>query len=169
MTQTTHVVGIDPGLVDTGAVRLLIQPDQMMVESRAFKPADLPELEHWVRPMGLDKPHIFVEKYRPRQNMGTDVSMVKLEQDITEMLRSRGANRIAMLQSNVGIKQVVSQPLMEVLQLWRFSTATHHQDLRSAARIALLGMMKDDQLNTVLANVVWAHLNGKAPQITHLV
>jgi hypothetical protein len=37
---------------------------------------------------------------------------------------------------------------------------TNHQDLRSAARIALLGMAKNEETNGVLASVVSAHLNN---------
>ena len=38
---------------------------------------------------------------------------------------------------------------------------THHQDLRSAARIALLGMLRDEQMNRLLADVVRDHLAGE--------
>ena len=52
------------------------------------------------------------------------------------------------------VTRVVTQELMELLGVWKFSTPTHHQDLRSAARIALLGAMKEDVLNGLLTRVV---------------
>jgi hypothetical protein len=44
----------------------------------------------------------------------------------------------------------VTRELLELLEAWHFSTTTHHQDLRSAARIAVLGMLLDPALNNVL-------------------
>ena len=45
-----------------------------------------------------------------------------------------------------------------MLQLYNFSQASHHQDLRSAARIALLGMMKDPDLNMRLSKMFYEAL-----------
>jgi hypothetical protein len=61
----------------------------------------------------------------------------------------------------MGVKKVVKSPLMELLGVWDFRLKTHHQDLRSAARIALLGMLKDDHLNKLLTDVVADHLRGE--------
>lgn len=49
---------------------------------------------------------------------------------------------------------------MNLLGVWKFSTVTHHQDLRSAARIALFGMLKNEETNRLLADVVADHLKG---------
>ena len=62
---------------------------------------------------------------------------------------------------NMGVKKVVRRPLMELLGAWKFSTVTHHQDLRSAARIALLGMLKDPHMNRLLFDVVLDHIEGR--------
>jgi hypothetical protein len=51
---------------------------------------------------------------------------------------------------------------MELLGVWKFHTVTNHQDLRSAARIALYGMVKSETLNKVLYSVVDDHLVGRA-------
>jgi hypothetical protein len=62
---------------------------------------------------------------------------------------------------NTGVKKTIKRPLMELLGCWAFTTTTHHQDLRSAARIALYGMVKNDTLNQVLYSVVRDHLEGR--------
>jgi hypothetical protein len=69
--------------------------------------------------------------------------------------------------NNTGVKKVVRQPLMELLGVWKFSTTTHHQDLRSAARIALLGMLKHQELNRLLTEVVKDNLEGRGWRVHH--
>lgn len=61
---------------------------------------------------------------------------------------------------NEGVKKVIRPELMRLLEVWLFTTTTHHQDLRAAARIGLFGMVKDTYLNQVLADLVRDHLAG---------
>jgi hypothetical protein len=68
---------------------------------------------------------------------------------------------------NTGVKKIVKPSVLQVLGAWDFATPTHHQDLRSAARIAVLGMMKDQTMNTLLADVVRDHIDGKPWTITN--
>ena len=106
-------------------------------------------------------PKVFVEKYTPRLKMDSDSRMVAMEQDLRRELYG------ALFLPNTGVKRVISQQLMEALGVWSFRTPTHHQDLRSAARIALLGMVKDPGLNRVMADVVRDHLEGKPWVVAH--
>ena len=62
---------------------------------------------------------------------------------------------------NMGVKKVVSKELMDLLHCWSFPTRTHHQDLRSAARIALLGMMLEPALNQVLYSYTTDTIDGR--------
>ena len=48
-----------------------------------------------------------------------------------------------------------------MLDLYDWPT-THHNDLRSAARIALLAMLRDERANNRLAEFVGAALDNKA-------
>jgi UDP-glucose 6-dehydrogenase len=66
---------------------------------------------------------------------------------------------------NTGVKTLIRRRLMELLGVWRFATPTNHDDLRSAARIALLGMLKDEQHNKLLADVVRDHLAGETWEV----
>jgi hypothetical protein len=59
---------------------------------------------------------------------------------------------------NTGVKKVVTKPLMQLLGCWDFPTVTHHQDLRSAARIALYGGLKDQDINSLLTQIVMKQL-----------
>lgn len=55
---------------------------------------------------------------------------------------------------NSGVKNMVSRALLELLHSWQFPTKSNHQDVRSAARIAILGMLKNEHLNRLLADIV---------------
>lgn len=164
----THVLGVDPGLVHTGCVSLAFFPKmgevhvchEAVAGPNAAAVNQFPA-DAWSRlpyNIGYVPPAIFIEAYRPRSAFNTDARMGEA------VSRIRAATRGTVL-DNTGVKKVVKQPLMELLGCWKFSTVTHHQDLRSAARIALLGMLKDDDMNRLIADVVRDHLAGKTWQV----
>lgn len=157
MATMTHVVGVDPGLVHTGVVSLLFRPDDKSI-TRCFFVVDGPDadaVQFWVGATHrFVQPTVFIEKYVPRQRLGTDERMVKAEAAFKQALPK------AVLVRNTGAKQIVSQQVMQMLNVWSFGVTTHHQDLRSAARIMLYGMMKDPQLNELLADVIRDWLDG---------
>lgn len=151
MTTPVRIIGIDPGLVHTGVVAITFYPDskEVRVEHEVH---DGPTAQLQV---GMaDDVRVFIEAYRPRSNFGTDDRMVRAVSDLHNQIKG------SKVLQNTGVKKVVRRPLMEALECWTFSTPTHHQDLRSAARIGLLGMMKDEQLNTLLADFVRDLVSG---------
>lgn len=162
--SVTHVVGIDPGLVHTGVVRLVFDPAPQVihVDHKAIVGPDATAVTMWamgwrttpVQPY-FTAPKIFIEGYRPRSAFNTDARMAEA------VSKMRAATKGKVL-DNTGVKKVVRRQLMELLGVWRFSTPTNHDDLRSAARIALLGMLKDEQMNHLLADIVRDHLNGQS-------
>lgn len=153
------VVGIDPGLNDTGVVLLQFSSTQMLtIRYAVVAGIDGHRIEMWLRQHG-GADRIFIEKYRPRSNFGTDERMVKGEAELKLTFPK------AELLDNTGVRKVVGQKVLEMLDCWDFDTRTSHQDLRSAARIAVLGMLKDEELNTVLADVARAYLDG-SPWLT---
>lgn len=168
--SVTHVVGIDPGLVHTGVVELIfntdnkiisvtheavIGPNAQAVNDFITQPVVDPDL--W----GGGTPHIFIEKYQPRSHFSTDARMM---QAVSEMKAGLPGSQVLL---NTGVKKVVRRELMQLLGVWQFATTTHHQDLRAAARIALLGMLKDERMNTLLADVVRDHLEGRTWDVRH--
>ena len=159
-----HVVGVDPGIVDTGCVRMLFKPGLkvLSVEHKVIPGDDAKAVAEWVFDSSLIYvPTTFVEKYTPRLKMDSDARMVQAEQNLRRELHG------ALFLPNTGVKRVIPQTLMEVFGVWRWPTVTHHQDLRSAARIALLGMVKEPRLNRVMADVVRDHLEGKPWTVAH--
>lgn len=156
------LIGIDPGIVDTGAVCLTLDEDQCQVTvdwltiNKATLVTGPQLLTEWIDCNKMGLAGVFVEKYNPRPGMPTNSKMVELEHAI------RSAIPFAKFINNMGIKQIITRELMELFGVWHFTQVTHHQDLRSAARIALYGAVKDDQLNEVIADVVHAKLYGKS-------
>jgi len=149
----TTVVGIDPGLVHTGVVRMSFdRPHKFVnISYEVFNGPDVPAVKAWVGPADA----VFIEGYRARSNFSTDQRMVSA---VSEFRKGLGGTVL----QNMGVKKVVKSPLMELLGVWKFDLVTHHQDLRSAARIALLGMLKNDHFNKLITDIVADHLAGEA-------
>lgn len=158
-----HVYGIDPGLVHTGIVRLSFYPaeKQIVVGTFVTQGADPSEVSSFIGSHGDDEVHVFIEAYRPRHNYDTNPKMTEAVQRIHHAIR--GSKVI----NNTGVKKVIKRSLMELLGLWIFATKTHHQDLRAGAYIALYGIVKDDRLNEILADVVSDHLDGRTWNVLH--
>lgn len=156
--QPTHIVGVDPGLVHTGVVSLYFRSDRAIeVDHEAVVGPDARVTKLWIDAHAkhfTSTPQVFIEGYRPRSNFNTDQRMV----EAVAKMRAELGGKVLL---NTGVLKVVRQPLLELLGCWKFSTVTHHQDLRSAARIAILGMLKDEQHNALLTDIVRAHLRGR--------
>lgn len=169
--SVTHVVGIDPGLVHTGVVELVFSSDHKSVhvtteavtgkdhakQVKDFITRPVTDPDFW----GGEQPAIFIEKYQPRSNLNTDAAMTKL---LVELKQALPGSQVLL---NTGVKKVVRKPLMELLKIWSFSTVTNHQDLRSAGRIAIYGMLKDEALNRLISDVVLAELKGRPWDVRH--
>lgn len=155
MRHVLYVGGVDPGLVHTGVVGLAFNPFTKRVEVKhhVVIGPDVSAVKDWFD-HNLHQPEkIFIEGYRPRSHFGTDTKMVEAVSKMRALPNSEVLN-------NTGVKKVVKRKLLELLHLWSFSTPTHHADLRSAARIAVLGMLKDPEMNKLLSEIVRDHLNG---------
>ena len=171
------IVGIDPGLIHTGIVRLDIDLKQRTltraiglvtgarVESGAFSSAltaqetrrVLASVLHGTAPAARD-PHVFVEGYRQRGNSNNEnVDMLAL---ITELRQALHSFRPVVI-DNTGVKKIVPFPMLKTLGLERFSTPSNHQDLLSAARIGIYGALKNPLLNGVLYEVLTGIEDGQ--------
>lgn len=160
-----HVIGIDPGVVDTGCVSVLFDPQkkEIVVDHHVVKGLDAKAVAAWADDcypqLPKSKHRRFIEGYRPRNNLAHDSQMANGVKDIRVATGGTVLN-------NTGIKTTVPTSVLLVLGLWKFSTPTNHDDLRSAARIAVLGMLKDEKLNELLADIVRDHLDGKSWAVT---
>lgn len=155
--KTTTVLGVDPGLVHTGLVLMQFEPSlkRITVEHEAVAGIKPDVTSDWIDSHPTMLPdETFIEGYRPRSHLNSDALMVAGVSELRKELK-------ATVLMNTGVKKVVKRPLMELLGVWSFATPTHHQDLRSAARIALLGMLKHEPFNRLLTQVVQDHLAGR--------
>lgn len=158
-----HIIGIDPGLVHTGCVSMLFDPQSkdIVVEHKAVTGLDEEEVATWVADQYPQyKPKLFIEGYRPRSHMDSDANMVAGVARIKRVTKGQVLN-------NTGIKQVIPTSVLLALGVWKFNTPTNHQDLRSAARIAILGMLKDERLNELIADIIRDHIDGSPWTVTH--
>jgi hypothetical protein len=158
--KIVNVVGVDPGLVHTGLVSFTFSPETstLVVKHGVVDglDADVAALKvgAMLDPYPMTIADIFIEWYRPRSGFSTNERMVQANADFKRALNGT-------LVKNAGVKKIVSKDLLKLVHADTFGTTTHHQDLRSAARIALLGMMLDPTLNRVLFNYAVDNVDGR--------
>lgn len=155
-----QVFGIDPGIVHTGLVELNwdFHNRKLRVNARSvdgITEQSVIELQKRIGQRMWRKSNIIVEEYRPKSHFSTDTKMVEGQAMLKLHLPS------AKIINNSGVKSIVTKELLQLLDLYDWPT-THHNDLRSAARIALFAMLRDERANNRLAEFVGAALNNKA-------
>jgi len=160
-----HIVGIDPGLVHTGVVRLDIGDGELINSHTVVKGIDAAAVAAWIGNREDHPDKIFIEKYDPRMHFSSDERMVKGEAALRSSLKRY--TQVEFIK-NRDIKQAVPLVTLNMMGLWNFPTVTHHQDLRSAARIAVMGMMRTPSLNLVLADMMRDALDGNPWPVTDL-
>jgi len=165
----TTLIGVDPGVVDTGAVVIMLRPSEktFTVFHRVWRnvsskvngefivdPEFLKEIREFASDSSpRDKTLRFVEGYRNRgRDSRQDQQMTVLVQEIVKVVKG------STIVDNTGIKKVVKPGFMD---LFGFTfPGTHHADLWSAARVALKGGLSDLETNTVLSNLTRDALDG---------
>lgn len=157
MHQDTQIVGVDPGLVHTGVVTLAFLPKmrQVLTAHQVVQGLDAPAVAGVIDELCPQRgvpASIYVEGYRSRGNLGHDKDMLIAVRDMVAATKGKALD-------NTGVKKTVKPAVLQALGVWKFSTPTHHDDLRSAARIAVLGMLKEH--NELLADVIRDYLDGR--------
>ena len=160
-SDSLQVFGIDPGIVHTGLVELNwdFHNQELRITARSVDGVteqSVIELRRCIQRRVWRKSNIIVEEYRPKSHFSSDTKMVEGQAMLKLHLPS------AKIINNSGVKSIVTKELLQLLDLYDWSTTTHHNDLRSAARIALLAMLRDERANNRLAKFVEAALNNKA-------
>lgn len=167
MKGTYYFLGIDPGIVDTAVIRLVVEnlsAEAMTIRRSEFVYPGL-NVDRLIRGQGtwLDRADgVWVEGYKSRSNLQHDKAM----QQFNGALKKKAPNIVEL--NNMGIKKVITRPMMEVLGMWSFKTKTNHQDLRSAARILLYGMAKNEEFNHVLYMML-ARATGQETGVLNVV
>ena len=161
-----EVWGVDPGLVDTGIVQISFDTDTQrwyvnhtvfkgVVDTRGTRRIPSAEIADYLNAEVPSHAVIYIEAYRPRSHYQSDAEMGRAINDLKARVKK------AKSLDNTGMKKVVKPALMQRLNVWTFSTKTHHNDLRSAAMIALYGMLKDEVGNSVLVQFICDELVGR--------
>lgn len=166
------IIGIDPGIVHTGIVAYgicthnytripmiysVIDTEDADAEDRVKLITDgvsrflenmLPELAA-INYATEDTPMlIFIEDYRSRASSNKpDAQMREIVSALRRLLP------LANVVDNTGSKKIARPALMQQLGLNTFR-ATHHQDLQAASRIMIYGALKQNILNSLLADML---------------
>ncbi|UXE04097.1 RuvC-like resolvase [Microbacterium phage Fullmetal] len=174
------LLGVDPGVRDTGAVALVIDPSTRQLEvvtrvwngviqrdgfSVSIDEAFLLDLARFERGLRGDGPVLSgVEGYRPRgKNSRQDEEMTQLVQNVRATLPH------CRIIDNTGIKDVVTQDLLQLFWVSRFKQTTNHADLKSAARVALKIGIDGEATNILLSDYVRDNVFGGADKQWSLV
>ena len=166
------IIGIDPGIVHTGIVAYAIcthGPCQIPMIYRVIDTEDAAKDErHRIISDGVSQfledmlptltsqnyavqetpMLIFIEDYRSRASSNKpDAQMREIVSALRRLLP------LANVVDNTGSKKIARPELMRSLGLNTFR-ATHHQDLQAASRIMIYGALKQEHLNTLLAELL---------------
>ena len=127
-------IGIDPGLVHTAgvAVQASYVFNSFTIHTKVvdgISDSALAEMAEWAREKDVDR--VAIEGYRPRGHYQGDSNMMQAIKHLQTQIP--GSKQVP----NMGVKKVITNDTLKLLRLWSFQPKTHHQDLRSAARIGL--------------------------------
>ena len=135
-------IGIDPGLVHTAgvAVRANLVATSFTIRTKVvdgISDSALAEMAEWAASVGAEWEQkkavdaVAIEGYRPRGHYQGDSNMMQAIKHLQTQIP--GSRQVP----NMGVKKVITNDTLKLLRLWSFQPKTHHQDLRSAARIGL--------------------------------
>lgn len=170
------LIGIDPGIVDTGATCLRLDFERKTFRVRARAWTQVTSKNGWT----IDVSHNFldelagfvqeereealvfvgIEGYRERgYNSSQDQKMIHLIQVINETLPG------SVIIDNTGIKKIVTNSTMKLFGMERFEHGGNHADLKSAGRVALRLGISMDPVNTLLSDFMHDNLIGGRPWV----
>jgi len=176
--QVANLIGLDPGIVDTGAVWVSLDGKEKTLHANSkvwrnvTKKAKLgievnqqflDELSWYVEyatTVGVPT-FVFIEGYRNRgRNPQQDQKMTTLVQAIHKTLSG------SVIVDNTGVKNVVTDATLSLLEMDHWDIPTHHSDIKSAARILLKGAYQHEELNSLVADLVLDRLTEKQWTLT---
>ena len=127
-------IGIDPGLVHTAGVAVQASHvfNSFTIHTKVvdgISDSALTEMAEWAKEKAVEG--VAIEGYRPRGHYQGDSNMMQAIKHLQTQIP--GSRQVP----NMGVKKVITNDTLKLLRLWSFQPKTHHQDLRSAARIGL--------------------------------
>src|SRR5690606_21446741 len=105
--------------------------------------------------------YVFIEGYRNRgRNPQQDQKMTTLVQTIKRAIPE------SQVIDNTGVKNVVTDATLSLLELDKSDLPSHHSDIKSAKRIALKGAYQNLGLNNLVADLVLDRLKEREWTLT---
>ena len=160
------IIGIDPGVVHTGCVALRLDSNTRTIDVAyaVINGVDVTQVRNWVGPQ---RGPIFIEDYNPSNYAREDKKMsealgrLKVEFPPSD-------DPIVRYVDNAGINTLIPTAVQWCFGVSKFPVTTHHNDLNSAGKIALLGMLqdKDSGLRELVSIVVRDELDGRSWTVT---
>lgn len=137
-----NILSIDPSSnkIKTSTTGIVLLDNAKLVDSWAvsYGTKGFAEWYHTIgKTLGADV--VVVEKYEARDN---DKSKDNSVQETIDYIQRCFPE--AILQRNAGYKSDIPDQLLKALCLWKFDKKSHHQDLRSAARLGLFWAQRND-------------------------
>lgn len=155
------IVGIDPGQVHTGCVELFLEPlvREIDVSYRIIRGTSVQDVRTFVcaRPVTA----LFIEDYNPsnyaREDKKMSEALGRLKAEFPP-----SDDPIVRYIDNAGVNTLIPVEVQKLFGVHKFPVSTHHNDLNSAGKIALLGMLKDNGgvLRPLVSQVVQDALDG---------
>jgi len=151
------VLGVDPGQVTTGMCHMVFDQARRTVTVRhaavdgygAGPPDSISQAVARAVRQAKRWPKAdlkVVEDYIPRTGLPEDQAM----STIVALMEERKLARL----NNAGIDQIVTTDMLKLLDAHNFSARSHHQDVRQAAKLCVLALLKNDRHNRMLAGIV---------------
>jgi len=164
----TSIIGIDPGEIHTGCVAFLFNEAErkLDVDFAVINGVDVHEVRAWIE--DLTRPAaIFIEDYNPgnfgRVSKRMSEALGRLKAEFPPRPDDAPPHFIVKYVDNAGINTLVPVAVQKSFGVAKFPVATHHNDLVSAGKIAILGMMQDKSqhsLRLLASRVVADELRG---------
>lgn len=166
----TSIIGIDPGAVHTGCVGLLFNEGDRTIDVRyeLVQGVDVAKVREWTE--GQPKAAaIFIEDYNPSNYGKTDKKMSEALGRLKAEFPPADHPYVVRYVDNAGINTLIPVMVQKVFGVHKFPVTTHHNDLNSAGKIALLGMLQDKSqhsLRLLISRVVQDELHNRAWAVT---
>lgn len=155
------IVGIDPGVVHTGCVAITLTGRTVAVTYQVINGVDVKDVCAWLDSLpAVDA--VFIEDYNPG-NYGREDK--RMSEALGRLKAALPPDNVVRYVDNAGINTLVPFAVRQVFGVDKFPVSTHHNDLVSAGKIALLGMLQDKEdtgLRQLVSRVVRDHLKNQS-------
>jgi hypothetical protein len=144
------IVGIDPGIIHTGCVALKINTVRRTIDVyyAVINGVDVKAVDSWIEKT-VHPDALFIEDYNPgnyvREDKKMSEALGRLKAYYEPTPDGDDADLLIRYVDNAGVNTLIPRPVLDLFGVGKFPVTTHHNDLVSAGKIALLGMLKESE------------------------